>query len=212
MIEDMVIGEIQDEDWRDIEWLYFNGFSQILGDRIKKNFKYSKGKKFIVAKRGKCVVGFGSYCFGRDDLDLSMRSFSEIKAVHNKDRDGIKTHIENYVNGIGYNGEISVKLYDNDATRYLSDLILAEMIISGGDFYLTNMIVSPFFQRRGIGKCLAEERIKIAQEAGSKIAYVSCIEGRHSLAVYQKLGFSPVVRLKPGYPDGSAAIRLIKIL
>ena len=212
MIENLVIGEIQEKNWRDVEWLYFNGFSEIFRDRIKKNFKYVKSHKFIVAKIGENVVGFGSYCFGRDDLDLSTHSFSEIIAVHNNDKDRINMRLGDYVSGIGYSGEISAELYDNDATRYLCGKILADIIISGRDFYLTDMVVSPHFQRRGIGKRLAEERIKIAQETGSKIAYVSCIEGRYSLAVYEKLGFSPVIRLKPGYPDGSAAIRLIKIL
>ena len=212
MIENLVIGEIQERNWRDVEWLYFNGFSEIFRDRIKKNFKHSKSHKFIVAKIGENVVGFGSYCFSRDDLDLSTSSVSEIKAVHNNDIDQIKKDIENRISLIGYNKDSSAELYDNDATRYLSDKILTEITRSEGDFYLTNMVVSPNFKRRGIGKRLAEERIKIAQEAGSKMAYVSCIEGRYSLAVYQKLGFSPVIRLKPGYPDGSAAIRLIKIL
>ncbi|MDP3990449.1 MAG: N-acetyltransferase [archaeon] len=212
MIEEVVIEEVQENDWGDIRWLYFNGFSTIFGDKTVQNYNHSRRQNHLVARIGQCLVGFGSYCSGSDDLDLSMRSFSELKAVHDCDKDRINKFLQGYVEMIRYGGEVSVELYDNEVTQSLSNRDLAEIIIRGQDFYLTNLVVSPRFQRRGIGKKLAEERIKIAKKSGSKIAYVSCIEGRHSLSIYQRLGFSPVIRLKPGYPDGSAAVRLLKIL
>jgi len=212
VIEQVVIEEVQENDWSDIGWLYFNGFSNIFGDKTVQNYNHSRRQNHLVARIGQCVVGFGSYCSGSDDLDLSMRSFSELKAVHDRDQDKLYASLQHYVDAIIYDGEVSVELYDPEVTKSLSNRYLAEIILGGQDFYLTNLVVSPQFQRRGIGKQLAEERIKIAKKSGSKIAYVSCIEGRHSLSIYRRLGFSPVIRLKPGYPDGSAAVRLLKII
>jgi hypothetical protein len=58
-------------------------------------------------------------------------------------------------------------------------------------------------KRRGIGRQLTEERIKKSEQRGSRAIYALCMDGgdRAPYHMYTDLGFLPILRFGPSYPD-----------
>lgn len=78
--------------------------------------------------------------------------------------------------------------------------------VKGTDADLVSIGVLPAYRGRGIGRVLLQDSLRIAQEHGSTVVFASCWEAGYSPALFLSLGFTPIARITPAYPDGSSAL------
>lgn len=75
--------------------------------------------------------------------------------------------------------------------------------LAAGDVVFTALAVVSALRRRGIGTGLARARLALARASGAGQVFVHCVDGSGSRALYEALGFAPLVTTDRHYPDGS---------
>lgn len=81
-------------------------------------------------------------------------------------------------------------------------------VLGDHDQVFTALAVHPDLRRRGIGTALAEARIAAARSAGAVHVFVHAVTGAGSRALYEKLGFDPLITIDRHY-DGGAGMTLL---
>lgn len=200
MIDDLIIRDSKKTDWDIIKSLYQTEWgqkSECYSDKI-----IEKEQVLVAELEGK-AIGFGSYVFLGNCSEINGLVNGALRHARNRD----KTYLGGWLleNQEQDGGEIVLEFYDNEFTQN-------SFKGNRDDMFLCELVVHPDFRKRGIGEQLAKERIDIAKRLGSSAVYVSCQLGRYSISLYQKLGFSSIIKWGPVYGNGSAALEMGKLL
>lgn len=75
--------------------------------------------------------------------------------------------------------------------------------LAPGDVVFTALAVVSALRRQGLGTGLARARLALARSTGAGQVFVNCVDGSGSRALYERLGFVPLVTADRHYPDGS---------
>lgn len=94
---------------------------------------------------------------------------------------------------------VSVRMYSNQFIRSTDG-------IATNDWDLDGLAVLPEYRGQGIGKLLTKKRLEFAQDENAAAVYSTLhLTGKGIGQLYTHLGFSPLLKITPSYPDGSAA-------
>ncbi len=79
--------------------------------------------------------------------------------------------------------------------------------IGSGEFHLLNLATHPDHLRRGIGRALLRELLRLAADLGAPTAVLEVRpENLPALRLYESLGFIRIGERRGFYPDGGAAL------
>jgi len=152
----------------------------------------------LVATMEDTPVGFAGYDFLRDDLetkeDYIQRQLDYSR--HRDQKEWLREERREIQEMYGC-GEVLVEYFENPFT------VTEDINTRDEDMVLTHLVINPLFQRKGIGQALTEARINIAREEHASVVYVNCWDRGSISRLYEKLKFHSIIRLGPGYCDGS---------
>ena len=149
---------------------------------------------------GRRLVGFG--------LSASIDKMPERNGMSHKD------HVNNWFGWAkvpGQSGQLEnmlAKLRKHTVLvgTYSNPFIHSTNGVSKNDWYMDGVAVLPERRGEGIGRLLTEKRLEYAQDEGAAAVYATLhLAGRGIERLYTHLGFSPLLKITPAYPDGSAA-------
>ena len=171
-----------------IHKICFESFSFDYGKYMDTYKKFFSAERTYVAEADNKIVGAACFSLLNDSFQIE---------------DGLKNRLEYYILGIN-NPVYTTKIFEPYQHPFST--------INDSDIVNTSCFVLPEYRRRHIGMRLTLERILRAKECGSAQVFVDCWEGGNSSKLYSSLGFIPIARKGPSYPDGSCAIIMGKKL
>jgi len=200
-IDDVLIRPYQEKDLDTVVALFSDAFRPVDHLFFEVNLAFFRKQlrpdSALVAEASEKVVGFGTYFPLGHSQDLFSHFQYIIRISQNPHLESILREQQEYDQPM-LGGEVVVEFFENDITQ-------GESQLKNTDLYLSELVVDPSFRGRGIGPKITEEEIKLASQASVAIAMCWDGEGRASFRMYRKLGFEPLLRLGPTYPDGNSA-------
>ncbi len=196
------IHEYKESDPDRVQALFYDTFFPIFGKEaypsLLTEFRNdaSAGRVFVALSSGD-VVGLACYVLLEDDSVTKVNLERDLAwAKDRRNESALVGFLKQKQAELG-KGEVIVQFYENAFTR-------DEVVVQDKDMYFSALAVHPDYRSKGIGEALTKKRIEIAKEKGSSAIFVHCWEGGHVSRLYEKLGFLPIIKDGPTFPDGAA--------
>ncbi len=189
---------------REIFEKYCGNYNSTVND-FADSLQNGSSRAFLAMNRD-LVVGFARY--GTQYRSQDMKFYENILKTFNARRAKDKMWAVS---------EIKREFPNNPQITYY-DAPRIELIVNQWDFDFQDFGVQESFRRNGLGRRLAEHVLQDAIDRSSCAVYVptkmfaSIIEGSqaHELAI--SLEFEPLIKISPGYSDGSSLVAMVKQL
>ena len=121
---------------------------------------------------------------GIESQDVLLDARREIEAIEKGDQLRYCCVAEIHQELIGY-GKAAMKEYEADAASRSAPT----------GWYLTGLVVSPNYRRRGVGLAITKDRLKHLEQLGAtEVWYFASAVNRVTIALHQDLGFQEVTR------------------
>ena len=183
--------------------LYSDTFSEVFLDSMEEHISrlIRESKNIIMALKEKELIGFGNFVQLHEfPIDKESLENALYWAQHNNKED--RDYLEKYYGECCdkfKRGQVVVEYFENRFTEENKKVLEK-------DIYFSNLVVHPNFRGQGIGNLLAKKRISIAKKRNAQTIYVDCLENSGAENLYLKLGFNPIMRTGPTYPNGYSSL------
>ncbi|MGV8152198.1 MAG: GNAT family N-acetyltransferase [Candidatus Nanoarchaeia archaeon] len=118
-----------------------------------------------------------------------------------KDKDTLKYFQEGFASIHG--GKVEVNIHKNPYNLRLNCLTKNDILIS-------EIAVDKSMQGKGIGKRLLRRSLEKSITKNAKYYITCCWNGSYSKELFTRMGFKPIVTLRPVYLDGESGTDMIK--
>lgn len=202
--DQVIIRDYKNKDKAEIVKIWSETFRAPSGPKFNrdlKNFQKLLAPRYVIVSEleGK-VNGFSMAAPFTTDMRLLDYFNCIIGSAINGDIETLEQMQENWVEK--YGGKSQVILHRN---RNILSTDLGK-----NDIYISDIAVEKNMRGKGIGSLLLQESIKKAVQKNTKHLVAMCWNGGYSRQLFSKLGFKPVVTLKPVYFDSQSATYMVR--
>ncbi|MBI2102313.1 GNAT family N-acetyltransferase [Candidatus Woesearchaeota archaeon] len=190
------IRSFEERDFDALMRIYEREFQLIdgleLGSRVADFHQTAAANNTLVALLDEQVVGGATYftlteeSLAREYVETVLHWARRKRDYYGKLRRFYKKRQEKY------GGTFRLEFFHHELTNQRRE-------VSPKDVYLRDLFVSADYARRGIGSALAREQLRRSREGGATAIYVTVVESSHSLHIFKRMDFLPLLHVGPAY-------------